>query len=81
MEEPAQETYPVISTWPAPPGCPLYVSVDRAAKIAGVSYEDMRAWVDRVQDPIPYITVGKLGKKKLVSVAAMPEWMRKRERA
>lgn len=71
------ETMPVVGYWPVPPEWPLYVSVERAAEIAGVRYEVMKQWVDRVSDPMPHILIGK--KKKLVRVSAIPEYMQRRE--
>lgn len=65
------------SAWPVPPEWPLYVSVDQAAKIAGVSYDLMRKWADAQRDPVPHITVGR--KKKLVRVAALPAYLEKKE--
>ena len=61
--------------WTVPPEWPLYVSVERAAEIAGVSYELMRKWTDDQADPVPHIPVGATGKKKLVRVAALPGYM------
>ncbi len=63
--------------WPSPTEWPLYVPVEKAAKIAGVSYECMRAWADTLKDPIPHIRVGKA--KKLIRVAAIPEYMKTKE--
>lgn len=63
--------------WPSPTEWPLYVPVEKAAKIAGVSYECMREWVDAVKDPMPHILIGKA--KKLIRVAAIPEYMKTKE--
>lgn len=49
------------------------MTVERAAKIAGVSYEMMRAWADRAVDPIPHI---RTGRKKLIRTAAIPGFAR-----
>lgn len=66
-----------VPGWPIPPEWPLYVSIDRAAEIAGVSYELMRQWADAQLDPVPHIRVGRA--KKLVRVASLPDYMRKKE--
>lgn len=71
------EALPNAGMWPVPTDWPLYVPVDRAAEIAGVSYELMRKWVDAVGDHIPYIQAGR--NKKLVRVSAIPEFMMKKE--
>lgn len=65
-----------------PEGCPLYVPIPEAAQIAGVSAETMRAWCDRADEPIPHMVVGKATNrtsKKLVSVAAIPDYCRSKE--
>lgn len=58
-------------------GVPLYVTVQQAADIAGVSYGYMKELAENVLDPIPHIEVGR--KKKLIRASAIPEWMEKRE--
>lgn len=73
----APEAPEAAAAWPNPPEWPLYVTVERAAKIAGVSYETMRAWADRAVDPIPHIRTGS--RKKLVRTAAIPAFARKFE--
>lgn len=72
-----QESAPIVGLWPVPTNWPLYVPVSQAAEIAGVSYELMRKWVDAVGDHIPYIQAGR--NKKLVRVAAIPEYLMKKE--
>lgn len=72
------ETHVSRTLWPSPVEYPLYVPVDTAAKIAGVSYATMRQWVDAVHSPIPHIVAGR--RKKLVRVAAIPEYMQTKER-
>ncbi|WP_296012655.1 hypothetical protein [uncultured Adlercreutzia sp.] len=57
---------------------PLYVSIERAAKIAGVSEETMREWANRPVDHVPYLQVGK---KKLVRVAGIAEFAQRMEAA
>lgn len=68
---------PAHQVWPNPPEWPLYVSVERAAKIAGVTYEAMSEWANDRADPIPHIPVGRA--KKLIRVAAIPEYAMKKE--
>ncbi len=65
--------------WPNSLELPLYVSVDRAAKLAGVGKDTMRAWMNAVADPIPHICLGGKGGKKLIRTAAIPEYMRRKE--
>lgn len=66
-----------VRGWPIPPEWPLYVSIERAAEIAGVSYGLMRRWADAQHDPVPHITVGR--RKKLVRVSALPAYMETKE--
>lgn len=66
-----------VAEMPGPPELPLYVSVERAAKLAGLSYEKVSEWVSAAVDPLPHICVGK--SKKLVRVAALPEYARRKE--
>lgn len=66
-----------VSPMPAPPEMPLYVTVERAAKLAGVSRDTMAAWATRAVDPIPHIDAGR--SKKLIRVAAIPEYAMSRE--
>lgn len=65
--------------WPNSLELPLYVSVDKAAELAGVGKDVMRAWVDAVADPIPHIRVGRKGGKKLIRTSAIPGYMRRKE--
>lgn len=74
----ATESPPGAYLWPSPTEWPLYVPIEKAAKIAGVSYETMNAWARSVSDPIPHIEVGR--KKKLIRVSAIPEYMKTKER-
>lgn len=68
------ESEEVRSPWPVPTDWPLYVPVERAAQIAGVSYEAMRSYCDRRDGAaIPHIDMGK--RKKLVRVSAIPAYM------
>lgn len=65
------------ATWPNPTDWPLYVTVERAAEITGVSYQTMRSWVDSRADPIPHLRMGKA--KALVRTAAIPEYAKTKE--
>lgn len=67
----------ISGAWPVPPEWPLYVPLERAAKIAGVSVDTMREWANDVSDPVPYIRAGRA--KKLIRVAALPEYMKRKE--
>ncbi|WP_305296585.1 helix-turn-helix domain-containing protein [Parvibacter caecicola] len=62
--------------WPVPAGVPLYAPIEKAAEIAGVSQNTMRAWANDQGDPLPQLAVGK---KRLVRVGALPEYMERRE--
>lgn len=66
-----------VPGWPCPPEWPLYVSVERAAEIAGVSRDLMRKWADAQHDPVPHIRVGRA--KKLIRVAALPDYLTRKE--
>lgn len=66
--------------WPVPAELPLYVSVERAAKIAGVSRDRMYEFVNSRADPIPQMRVGR-GGKVLIRTAALPEYLMRRETA
>ena len=66
-------------TWPVPPGLPLYVSVERAAKLAGIGRDLMYEYVRSRADPIPQMRVGRA--KTLIRTSAIPEYMRRRETA
>lgn len=66
-------------TWPVPPGLPLYVSVEQAAKLAGIGRDLMYEYVRSRADPIPQMRVGRT--KTLIRTSAIPEYMRRRETA
>ena len=66
-------------TWPVPPGLPLYVSVEQAAKLAGIGRDLMYESVRSRADPIPQMRVGR--SKTLIRTSAIPEYMRRRETA
>lgn len=66
-------------TWPVPPGLPLYVSVEQAAKLAGIGRDLMYEYVRSRADPIPQMRVGR--SKTLIRTSAIPEYMRRRETA
>lgn len=65
------------ASWPNPTKWPLYVSVQQAADIAGVSYETMSAWANAAADPIPHLRAGRA--KKLIRTAAIPEYAMRKE--
>lgn len=66
-------------TWPVPLGLPLYVSVEQAAKLAGIARDRMYEYVNSRADPIPQMRVGK--GRTLIRTSAIPEYMRRRETA
>lgn len=66
-------------TWPVPPGLQLYVSVEQAAKLAGIGRDLMYEYVRSRADPIPQMRVGR--SKTLIRTSAIPEYMRRRETA
>lgn len=66
-------------TWPVPPGLPLYVSVEQAAKLAGIGRDLMYEYVRSRADPIPQMRVGR--SKTLIRTSAIPEYLRRRETA
>ena len=66
----------MIAEWPVPAELPLYATIDRAAEIAGVSRDKMREWAHDQRDPLPQM---QCGRKRLVRVAALPEYLQRRE--
>lgn len=66
-------------TWPVPLGLPLYVSVEQAAKLAGIARDRMYEYVNSRADPIPQMRVGK--GRTLIRTSAIPEYLRRRETA
>lgn len=66
-------------TWPVSLGLPLYVSVEQAAKLAGIGRDLMYEYVRSRADPIPQIQVGR--SKTLIRTSAIPGYMRRRETA
>lgn len=66
-------------SWHVPLGLPLYVSVEQAAKLAGIGRDLMYEYVRSRADPIPQMRVGR--SKTLIRTSAIPEYMRKRETA
>lgn len=66
-------------SWPVPLGLPLYVSVEQAAKLAGIARDRMYEYVNSRADPIPQMRVGK--GRTLVRTSAIPEYLRRRETA
>lgn len=79
MEDEGRKPEQAAPYWPNPPEWPLYVSIERAAQIAGVSYATMSAWANSRTDPIPHMNMGRA--KKLVRTAAIPAYMAARESA
>lgn len=76
-KEPASGIPP--GSWPVPLGLPLYVSVEQAAKLAGIGRDLMYEYVRSRADPIPQMRVGR--SKTLIRTSAIPEYMRRRETA
>lgn len=67
---------PEPAAWPLPTGMKLYVSIDQAAEITGVSRDRLRRWAaDRV-DPIPQL---QCGSKVLLRTAALPAYLARKE--
>ena len=66
-------------TWPVSLGLPLYVSVEQAAKLAGIARDRMYEYVNSRADPIPQMRVGK--GRTLIRTSAIPEYLRRRETA
>ncbi|EOS50930.1 hypothetical protein [Adlercreutzia caecimuris] len=66
----------MITEWPVPAEFPLYAPIDRAAEIAGVSRDKMREWAHDQRDPLPQIPCGR---KRLVRIGALPEYLMRRE--
>lgn len=66
-------------SWPVPLGLPLYVSVEQAAKLAGIARDRMYEYVNSRADPIPQMRVGK--GRTLIRTSAIPEYLRRRETA
>ena len=76
-QEPASGIPP--GSWPVPPGLPLYVSVEQAAKLAGIGRDLMYEYANSRADPIPQMRVGK--GRTLIRTSAIPEYLRRRETA
>lgn len=64
------------TAWPVAPGMPLYVTIDQAAEITGVSRARLREWADDRARPIPQM---RPGKKVLLRTAALPAYLEGRE--
>lgn len=71
-----EEVITLTASWPVPVEWPLYVPIPRAAKIAGVSRELMDKWASEMLNPIPHI---KTGRKKLIRVSAIPDYLQTKE--
>lgn len=65
--------------WPVPLDLPLYVSVEQAAKLAGIGRDLMYEYVRSRADPIPQMRVGR--SKTLIRTSAIPEYLKRRETA
>lgn len=76
-QEPASGIPP--DAWPVPLDLPLYVSVERAARLAGIGRDRMYEYVNSRADPIPQMRVGR--SKTLIRTSAIPEYLRRRETA
>lgn len=57
---------------------PLYVSIEQAAKIAGVSKDDMTAFVNADVNPIEHIKTGRNGGRVRVRVSAIEPYLERR---
>ena len=66
-------------SWPVPLGLPLYVTVEQAAKLAGIGRDRMYEYVNSRADPIPQMRVGRA--KTLIRTSAIPNYLRRRETA
>lgn len=66
-------------SWPVPPGLPLYVSVEQAAKLAGIGRDRMYEYVNSRADPIPQMRVGR--GRTLIRTSAIPEYLKRKETA
>jgi hypothetical protein len=55
---------------------PLYVSIPKAASLAGVTITVMRAWANREHNPIPHIVVGENGGRTLIEAAGIQPFLR-----
>lgn len=55
---------------------PLYVSIEQAAKYAGISEHMMRAFANQKVDPIPHI---RCGNKKLVRRDGIADYLKGKE--
>ncbi len=76
-----EKTSPGIppGSWPVPLDLPLYVSVERAARLAGIGRDRMYEYVNSRADPIPQMRVGR--GRTLIRTSAIPEYLRRRETA
>ena len=83
MNSPTKYTPPAeaggyaLCSMPAPPQVPLYVTVEQAAELAGVSVHRMREYACSSTDPIPQIACGRA--KRLIRAAALPGYLARRE--
>lgn len=76
-QEPASGIPP--GAWPVPLDLPLYVSVEQAAKLAGIARDRMYEYMNSRADPIPQMKVGK--GRTLIRTSAIPEYLKRKETA
>ncbi|MGN8903973.1 helix-turn-helix domain-containing protein [Collinsella sp. HCP28S3_E5] len=76
-QEPASGIQP--DAWPVPLDLPLYVSVEQAAKLAGIARDRMYEYVNSRADPIPQMRAGK--GRTLIRTSAIPEYLKRKEKA
>ena len=62
--------------WPVPAGVPLYAPIEEAAQITGISRDMLREMANDQRDPLPQI---RRGKKRLLRMGALPEYLERRE--
>ena len=65
------------TAWPVAPGMPLYVTINEAAEITGVSRAKLREWAYDKGRPIPQMRPGN--KVLLLRTAALPAYLEGRE--
>lgn len=61
--------------------CPMYLPCEKAAKVLGVRKAVVAKMLNDPIDPIPYVTTGEKGAKKLVSIIDARDYMRRRHYA
>lgn len=58
---------------------PMYVSIDKAARISGLSKDDIAAFVCAEVNPLEHIRTGKHGGRVLVRVSAIEPYLERRK--